>query len=297
MKKIARISMLLLSLAFVTLATVATVRPVQAYVNEPIWIPPYAFKGYENTYYYNYIVAYENGSTVAIKIPVYGSYSNYVNVTYVSMKFDWGLNLTSNYNSNPVRIDQYTTHYFDLSFTANANDATWVWAHDWIIDVEFTDQYGFNSSWTDTPGYRFVVYSQDQVQTKDLYSQYNALVNNFYPNTVEASLLKVQANAEANVANNFMQQGRFNDSATHYQQAISLIQQAIDKEGTRGAAIEDAELNATITDASANMKQADAAMLQAQAIMNQGYGYILFGLGWILIGIGVIAYGMKKPKQ
>lgn len=297
MKKISRMLVLLFSLAFVALAIMPSIRPAHAYVDTPIWVPPYAFKGYENTYYYTYIVAYTNGSTVSIKIPVYGSYSNYINVTFVSMKFDWGLNMTLNYSSNPVRINYGDTHYFDLSFMANINDAPWVWAHTWTVDVELTDSYGSKTSWTNTPGYYFVVFSQDQVDTRTLMGEYNALVGNYYPDTVEASLLKQQAISEANVAQNSMQQGNFTDSKAHYQQAISLIQQSMDSEGTRGGAFEDAELNATLTEASASMKQADAAMLQAQALMNQGYGYILSGLGWILIGVGVIVYGMRKPKQ
>jgi hypothetical protein len=287
-------SVLLFSLAFVALAIMPSIRPAQAYLQAPIWIPPYAFKGYEDTYYYTYIVAYTNGSTVPIKIPVSGSFSDGTNVTFVSMKFDWGLNVTSDYRLNPVRIDYGDTHYFDLSFMANINDASWVWAHTWTIDVRY-NYYGYNYSWTYTPGYYFVVFSQDQVDTRTLASEYNAL--NYYPNTVEARLLRQQAYSEATVAADSMQKGNFTESKAHYQQAISLIQQSMDSEGTRGGAIEDAQLNATLTEASASMKQADAAMLQAQAVMNQGYGYVLFGLGWILIGIGVIAYGMRKPKQ
>ena len=296
MKKILRMLVLLFSLAFVALAIMPSIRPAQAYVQAPIWIPPYAFKGYENTYYYTSIVAYTNGSTVPIKIPVSGDYSDGTNVTFVSMKFDWGLNVTLDYRSNPVRINYGDTHYFDLSFMANINDASWVWAHTWTIDVEY-NYYGFNNSWTYTPGNLFVVFSPDQVDTRTLAGEYNALVSSYYPNTVEARLLKQQAYSEANVAADSMQKGNFTESKAHYQQAISLIQQSMDSEGTRGEAIEDAQLNATLTEASASMRQADAAMLQAQAIMNQGYGYVLFGLGWILIGIGVIAYGMRKPKQ
>jgi len=314
---------LLFSLAFVALAIMPSIRPAQAYVQAPIWIPPYAFKGYEDTYYYTNIVAYTNGSTVPIKIPVSGSFSDGTNVTFVSMKFDWGLNVTSDYRLNPVRIDYGDMHYFDLSFMANINDASWLWAHTWTIDVRYS-YYGYNYSWTYTPGYYFVVFSQDQVDTRTLASEYNALVNGYYPNTVGARLLKQQAISEATVAVNSMEKGNFTESKAHYQQAISLIQQSMDSEGTRGGALEDAQLNVTLTEASASMKQADAAMIEASATLkeadaamieanatktqadaavmvanatlNQSYAWILFGIGVIIISIGILTYAIKKPK-
>jgi len=307
MRKIGKISTLLLTALFAAVILVPMVNQAHAYVQQWTWLPGYVYRGYDPYYdpSNNYpVIAYLNGTTANLKVPVYYDVSwmgPSANITAVSLVFDTGYNITL---STVVNATLYTTKYFDFSFTADTNTLSNLWAHTYTIYVDLQDNLGakHDDYWQPTwnnyyPYYKFVVYTQDQKDVMDSSREYNALVNGYYPNTVEARLLKQQAYSEATVAENSMQKGNFTESKAHYQQAISLIQQSIDSEGTRGGAIEDAQLNATLTDASASMKQADAAMLQAQAVMNQGYGYVLLGLGGILIGIGVIAYGMRKPKQ
>lgn len=297
MRKIGKSSVSLFSTLFAALILMPMVNPVCAGIEQRIWEPPYVFRGYDYNYYQTDIVAYLNGTTVKIKIPVYGTYSPYMNVSVVSMVFDWGLNKTLDYVDEPIKIDYGETRYFTISFTADLDEASNAWAHRYIISVEIV--YPYSTTWNAYPGYKFVVFSQDQKDVIDLYNKYEAYRNGmppYYFETTKAGLLATQATAEASQAQILWKCGNFTETKTHYQTAVNLYEQAFAFEEDKGVAMEDAELDAMTKEANATVKQADAAMLQAQASMNQVYGYVLGGLGVILIGIGTIVYGAKKPK-
>ena len=290
---------MLLTALLAALILFSTCKPAKAYIQSYIWKPgSYVYKGYDS-YYGTSIVAYLNGTTVYVTIPLYndGYYPN-INVTAVNMVFDWGLNKSCS-TTLPVKINYYETKYFDVSFTAKLSDASNSWAHTYTTYVKF-NYTGGQSTWTMGYDYKFVVYSKDQKDAMDLSREYSADSSNYPPyyfNTIKGRLLATQAGVEASQAQTFAGIGNFTAAKTHYQTAVDLYDDAFAVEEDKGVAMEDAELNATITGADAAVKQADAAMLQAQASMNQAYGYILLGLGFVLVGVGAILYGLtKKPK-
>lgn len=301
MRKMGKISLLLLSALFATLVLMPMVNPVQAHINEWVWLPPFAYKGYEGTYYDCNIVAYLNGTTASLKIPVENDmHYPEINVTAVSIVFTWGVNITKEYTQ---KIETYDTYIFEISFTADANQLPNVMAHafDVYVKYEYGSTQGERSrSWTyPSPSYRFVVMLQGQKDAMDLRDEYYSYWNSYPPyyfEAIKASLLATQAVAQASQGENLAEVGNWTQAEMHYQTAVDLYEQAFAYEEDKGVTIEDANLNATINAADAAVKEADAAMLQAQASMNQAYGYLLLGLGFVLVGIGAIVYGARKPK-
>jgi len=300
MRKIGKISTVLLTALLATLILVSTCKPAKASIESYIWKPgSYVYKDYDS-YYDTYIVAYVDGATVYVTIPVYNDlypyygYGDNINVTDVNMVFDWGLNESCS-EELPVKIDAYETKYFEVSFPADEDDASNSWAHIYTTYVKFNyTYYGSNNTatWTRSYDYKFVVWSEDQKDAMDLSCKYDAYASAYPPSyfyTIQGRLLATRAKVEASQGDTLWEVGNFTEAKTHYQEAVDLYDDAFAAEEDKGMAMEDADLNATI-------KEADAAMLQAQASMNQAYGYILLGLGFVLVGVGAILYGAKKPK-
>jgi len=299
MRKTGKISTVLLTALLATLILASTCKPAQASIQSYSWKPgTYVYKGYDS-YYGSSIVAYLDGTTVYVTIPVINDYyGSNINVTAVNMVFDWGLNKSCS-RTLPVKIDYGKTEYFDISFTADISKASNAWAHTYTTYVKYNYTYG-QGTWTMGYDYKFVVYSQSQKDVMDLSREYSAYSSNYPPynfQIIKGRLLATQAGVEASQAQTFVGIGNFTAAKTHYQTAIDLYDQAFAAEEDKGVAKEDAALNATIKEADAAVKTADAAMVEAQAVWNQAYGYILFGLGFLLIGVGAILYGLtKKPK-
>jgi len=304
MKRMGKISTVLFAALFAVMILMPMVNQAHAYVLQWMW-SDYVYKGYDN-YYGSYIIAYLNGTTVKLKVPVYNDVSwmgPSINITEVSLMFDTGWvaqNLTS-----VVNATLYETKYFDFSFAIDTNKLSNLWAHTYTIYVDLQDNGGTKYdnywviSWNYYTSYRFVVYLPEQKDVMDLSMKYSSYYNNYPPynfQTIGARMLATQAGLEATLAQNSVNLGNFTEAKTHYQTAVSKYEEAFAAEEDKGVAIEDAELNATIKEGNAAEKTADAAMLNAQGIMNQSYGYILLGLGFLLIGVGAILYGVKKPK-
>ncbi len=304
-----KISALLLSILFVAVILAPMINRVQAGVNQWTWLPGYVYRGYDPYYdpSYNYpIIAFLNGTTATLKVPVYNGESwmgPSANITAVSLVFDTGYNVTL---STVVNITLYTTKYFDISFTADTNILSNLWAHTYTIYVDMQDNSGtkYDDYWAYSwsyyyPQYKFVVYTPEQKDIMDLEAKIDEYEDNYEPEdfqTIEGRLLAVQALVESDLGYDYYMRGNFTEAQAHYETAIILYEQAFDAEESKGTAMEDAQLDAIQKEANATVKQADAAMLQAEALMNQAYGYLLLGLGFVLIGIGAIVYGLRKPK-
>jgi tetratricopeptide (TPR) repeat protein len=307
MKKTGKVSTVLLTALLATLMLVSTFKPAKASIQSFIWEPgSYVYKGYDN-YYGTYIVAYLDGSTVRVTIPIYDDlypgygYSDNINVTDVYMVFDWGLNQTCD-TDLPAKIDYGETGYFEVSFEADEGDASNAWAHTYTAYATFNYTYygtNYTNIWTQSYDYRFVVWSEDQKDALDLSRTIDTYADYYPPgyfSTIEGSLNAIDAIVEASLGDTYWAVGNFTEAKTHYQNAVDLYDDAFAAEGDKGVAMEDAQLNATKVGTEAGKKTADAAMLQAQAAMSQAYGYILLGLGFLLIGVGAILFGLKKPK-
>ncbi len=333
MRKIGKLSVILSSLLLATLISISNIEPAEAYINRFSWDPPYEFRGYDSIIYDENIIAYIDGTTASIRIPVEGEYSPYMNVTAVSIVFDTGLNETLDYTANPVKIEYEEVHSFVISFTADVSELSNEWAHDYWIYVKFN--YPFTDYWSVSwsywyPAYRFVVFTADQDEAMQLYWKYYSYRQSYPPTDfidIEARLLAIEADVEGTSGGLDMGTLDFTAAKEHFQTAVDLYEQAFTAEEVWGTQVQEAELEvfqkeadaalanaeaaqteadaalveaeATQTEADASTAEAEASMKQAEAAMKAaeaGYVWMFFGFGWILIGIGVIVYGWRKPK-
>lgn len=307
-----------LIVVFAVMILSAMVSPAEAYVEGINWLPPYVMKGYED-FYDATIVGYEEGVTVTATILVENDYwwSHTMNVSAVIINFDWDANYSSTEvnATNPYELPYGQTHIFTVEFTAPpVSDVSNMYAHEYKIIVEHVNKTGGQlTPWirarSDYPylsSYKFALFSEDQTDATDLYSEYQNLKNS-YPGyygwqNAEAQMLAVQASGDAYLGNLYYTRGDFASAETQFQSAIDLYNQAITKDGAWQTTYQEAQLNVTqiqaeaaLTEANAAMKEAEAAEMQAQAAINQSYAYIMFGLGWIIMGIGIVIYAAKKP--
>lgn len=304
------------SALILALIPLAMISPAQAYpISSFTWVPPYITRAYVSDPYYDYIVAYENGSTAKLLLPVWNDpaygYTNGLNVSKVIISFyEIGINKTLDHSASPHLIASGNYESFTVSFTADLTEfGVSTWDHKYKIIVEHVNATTgpkqlvspafilFYSSVS--PGYKFVVYSNAQVDAMDSLAKYNSYYSQYTGyswQSIEAQLNKTQAVIEKGIGDTHYQQGDYASATTQYNKSVTLWQAAIAAEGRWRTTTAEASLNGTLTTATATLKEADAAMIQANAAMTNAYGWMFIGVGWALIGIGVIIYGLRKPK-
>lgn len=286
------------------------VNPVEAGIEEIDWLPPYVMKGNEGLFYQETIVGYEDGATVTAKIQVENDYwyPYTMNVSAVIISFDCNVNYSSTEVSktNPYELAYYETYVFTVEFAPSISDISNLYAHTYKIIVEHVDKAGdplspWVSEYYYLTSYKFALFSENQTDATDLYSEYEALKNS-YPGgyyvtwqDAEAQMLAVQASGDAYLGDLYYKRGDFASAETQFQSAIDLYNQAITKDCAWRTTYQEAQLNVTQMQAEAALTGADAAMRQADAAITQSYAYIMFGIGLIIIGIGIVIYGARKP--
>ena len=294
---------------FIVLISMPTIRPAQAYVTQWTWLPPYVSK-VDGSY-----VAYRNGSTAKIVIPVYNDIVgavNGLNVSKVIVSFDWGgatSNKTLDLSASPVKINWHTTSTFTVSFTADATEAvSSSWRHTYTVYVENVNASGVKTITLSIPWdyfgssnrWMYVVYSTSQSNALDLQVQYNAYANSYpltYFTDTSAKQLAGQAQMEGTIAGNYYTSSQdYTSSNTHYQNALNLYSSALTAQASYGTKVQDANLNATLTQNLLAKAEANAALVAATAILNQSYAYMLFGIGFVIISIGLLIYLAKRPR-
>lgn len=291
---------ILFGFLIVASVSMSTISPAQADIQQFSWLPPYTYRGYESRFYGSYIVGYEHGATVTLRVPVKNDLPTYMNVTAVSLVFDTDFNVTLNYTATPVKIDYDEKHYFDVSFTANVTETSNLYAHTYTIYVRYN--FPSTDTWTAEwntwfPNYMFVVFSTEQSEAMELEDEYDTIEAYWeYFESVEGRLVAHEAEVEGNMGYDYLSRWEFANAKTHFQNGIDLWEDAFAAEEDWLTTYQEAMLNATKNEADAALTEADAAARSADASMNQFYVWILVGLGMILTGIGVIAYAFKKPK-
>jgi hypothetical protein len=316
------------SLVLTLLLALATTGPVKADINNWMWLQP-AFDGFDDFYSAN-VIAYAEGTTarLSVVVDVDGSASNEINVTAVSVVFDWGGNYTLvpspafTINSTAGQISQAA---FTVSFTVpSVSTASNMFLHAYTIYVKYNTTAGARPPFTDSDS-NFAVYSTTQTEAQNLKQTaeaYTQPTGGF--SSVEARILWEKGDAELDKGDTAYMLGAFDNARTYYGDAITFYGQAYDAETTYSedyrasqTAINTAQANyydglsdyysrtgnATLTQADASMitanaaaTEADAAVRQADAALTNAYGWMTFGVGWVLIGIGAIVYGLRKPK-
>ncbi|MCW3986364.1 MAG: hypothetical protein NWE91_08175 [Candidatus Bathyarchaeota archaeon] len=309
-----RKSAFICGLFIVALVSLSTIKVAQAYIKRSEWQPPFVWYEYDNVFHDYDIVAYSNGSTATLRIPVLNDYhSPYMNITIVRLVFDNGFKKTLNYTANPIKVDYYDTHWFEISFTADVDKFSQYTPHEYDIRVDYN--YPYTSYWSVSwssyyPAYKFAVFTADQEDVIEAKKRYDALYQSWSSfSGVEARWLARQAAIEGSMAETHLSIWDLASANTSIWNGIDLFEQAYAADIDYLTIYQDAQLNQTMTQSEALKMQADAAMteadasmleanstkVQANAAMNQSYAYLLFGLGFIIISIGVLVYAMKKP--
>lgn len=234
-------------------------------------------------YYGTSVKAYKTGTTATLLIAVTNPFGEYINVTGANLTTDWGGNYpTAGISSaSPVRINAGALGTVTISFpvpltTVASNLVT----HSYTANVNYTRRStpGMQSFSLDGTG--FAVYSADQAAAVSLMQQLGLPsafgtslcgfgTSNF--KTSEGASVCAQATQQASLGVALYSSGNFTGAKTTLQNAVSLWNQAVSVENSKGASL---ELGATLG----------------------GYGGLLLGIGAIIASIAAIIYALKRKQ-
>ena len=302
-----KISILLCSFLFATLISMLTISPAQADIDQFTWLRPYVKVGYDS-FYGTSIVGYKTGDTAKLVVHVNNdlSPSKIMNVSSVIINFDWNQNITLNYTASPVQINSGQTRVFTVSFTVpSTNTASNMWAHTYKIHVEHVNGTGYPlTPWTENwdswvgPGYKFVVFSEDQAEALELSQMISRIASNdpfkdLTFNSTVAKLAVYKAQNETSNGDALYQRGDFVEAKAHYNAALILYNAAYTAEETLGPTLDDLfirEIEARISnwEASASL----ATSFSTTSIL-LGSAVVLFGVGYIIKQFGTL----RRPKE
>ena len=316
------------SLVLTLLLALSMTRAVKADINDGdgIWLGP-TFSGFDD-FYGASVIAYTEGATARVAVIVDRGGSggaSEINVTAVSVVFDWGGNYTLVLSPVFTVNDTISTAAFTVSFTVpSTSTASNMFLHTYTIYVKYNTTLGAAPPFTGGDN-DFAVYSTAQAsaqtlkQTADSYSEPSGGFTSH-----EARILWEKGDAELTKGDTSYMLGAFSSAATYYQNAITFYGQAYASETVFDQDYRESQINntnaqadyytglsdyyskqgdAAVKSANASMIQADAAVTEADAAVRQAdaaltnaYGWMSIGIGWVLIGIGAIIYGLRKPK-
>jgi len=314
------------SLVIAMLLALFAMRPAQADINKHMWLEP-AFYGFDS-FYSAPITAYAEGAAAKLAVTVDRDGApviTQVNITAISVVFDWGGNYTSVPSTAFTLDDTIPQAAFTVTFTVPSTTvASNFFLHTYRIYVKYNTTSGAGT-FPIVSGDSIAVYSTTQAEAqmlKQTANSYSLPAGGF--SSADATILWEKANAEVSNGDTYYMLGAFAGAKTSYEGAITFYEQAYTAETTYSqdyrtsqtnynnalanatskeadAAMMEAEArsveaNATKTEADAAMTQAEAALKATDAALTNAYGWLSFGIGWILIGIGVIVYGLRRPK-
>ena len=272
---------LLLSV-FVSLSMLNQVH-AQLFTPTPTWAG-YKFSGFDS-FYNAIVVAYEAGSTAVLYVNVENDYGSQINVSAVGISLNWGdtFNSTQANKTNPVALKKDEYRIFTITFTvpSTANVSN-LFRWDYKIYMEHINA----TEAVYTPYIRtrtelglpyFVVYSADQAKCRQMATTIAGISAPTW-NSTKAEILWTKALNETSVAENYYNSGEFSNAATHYENALSLIDRAFTAKETKGTSLEDAQI----------------ALLQAQVKWFEGWGNFFNGLSnmWTLIGVALVLFAL-----
>jgi len=319
-------AIVLSSIVLILLLAFSMTDPAQANINDWMWLEP-TFNGWD-AFYSASVTAYSEDATAKLVVLVDrdgAPVMTQVNITAISVVFDWGGNYTLVPSSAFTLDDTVTQAAFTVTFTVpSTTTASNMFLHTYKIYVKYNTTGGAGTFPTGT-GDSFAVYSATQAeaqtlkQTAEAYSQPTGGFS-----SAEAKILWAKGDAELDKGDTSYMLGAFDSAKTYYQNAITFYGQAYTAETTYSqdyrtsqtginnaqanyydgladyysktgdAAVKQA--NASLTEANAAITEAEAALRQADAALTNAYGWMSIGVGWVLIGIGAIIYGLRKPK-
>lgn len=299
------------------LAMSSLTNQAHADINQWRWLEP-TFTG-TDSFYSASVTAYTEGSTAKVSVLVERApLITQVNITAVSVVFDWGENYTL--VVSPVYVLDATIPQaaFTVSFTVPPIAiASNMFLHTFSIYVKYVTTSG-SGTFPVAGGDSFAVYTTAQADAqalKQTASSYSLPIGGF--SSVEARILWEQGGAEVTKGDTSYMLGNFAGAKTEYQNAINDYAQAYVAETAYSQDYRESQTSqnnayadyyhasadysnktaeAALTSANAAVTQADAASKQADAALTNAYGWMAIGIGWILIGVGAIVYGLRRPK-
>ena len=306
MRGLRRSIAMLLCLALVSAISMALTVPVRAAVTVAEWRPPYV--DLDGT------VVYKEGSTATALIGIINDVSPEImmNVSKVVLEFyTLRLNRTLDMSASPrqLRHDEYGA--FTLSFTADAAAFYPGLSYDFNLIIEWVNAttgpqrivgyWEYPAWWIGME--RFEVYPASQVDAIDSlqkYRSYYSYYSSYYWQSMAAREKSTQAVVEKGLGDTYYDRGDYANALTKYNLANTLWEEAVAAEKTWRTVMENADLNVSVTEASASLMLANAARVEADAAMTNANGWFFIGigfaLGFSLIGVGAVVYAIRKPK-
>ncbi len=283
-RKAFTITATLLLSVFVSLSMTDQVN-AQAFDPDPVWAG-YLHKG-DDDFYGTGVVAYEAGSTAVLYVSVRNTgLGKQMNVSAVGISLNWGdtFNSTQANKTNLVELKDGEYRIFTITFkvpsVANVSN---LFRWDYTIYLEHLNasdaaypRYNRTRSELDLP--YFVVYSADQAKCRQMATTISQ-VTDLYPwNSTKAKILWAKHENETKVAKSYYDSGDFSNAATHYENALSLIDGAFTAEETKGTRWEDAQI----------------MLLEAQVKWYEGLSNFYNGLSnmWTLIGVALVLFAL-----
>jgi hypothetical protein len=276
--------MLLLS-AFASLPMLKHVKAVP--LRDAAWVG-YALRGFD-PFYQEYVVAYEEGSTAILHVSVTHDDDTYLNtllnVSAVGISLNWGdtFNSTQASKTNPVALEWHESRIFTITFEVpSVVDVSNLFMWDYKVFIEHVNATGtpyepYVYTRAELDMYYFVVYSKDQAKSRKIANTIMGKTPMDW-NSTEAGILWRKAQNETSVAENHYRLGDFSNALVHFENALSLINQAFTTEGIRGTSRENAEI----------------MLLEAQVKWYEGWANFFNGLSnmWTLIGIALVLFAL-----
>lgn len=309
-------------LVFAMLLALSSLSPAKGNINTPsIWLEP-TFKGFDD-FYDGSVTAYMEGATARLGVNVDrdGAGASQVNITAVSVVFDWGGNYTLVVSPVFTLNDTIPVTAFTVTFTVPSTAmASNLFVHSYTVYVKYVTGGG-SSTFTESSD-SFAVYSATQANAQTLNQQVDVFPGSWSFNSSDARVLWEQAKNAVAAGDTYYTNGDFTNAVSSYQSSLDLFTQAFDAEKAYQTATSTAyntalsnyyttlannagiEANATktqadaaILEAGAHQTEANAALKQVDAALTNAYGWMAIGIGWILIGVGAIVYGLRRPKM
>ncbi|HVH14712.1 MAG TPA: hypothetical protein VNA15_03215 [Candidatus Angelobacter sp.] len=263
------------------LALLAPLAHAQPFPVNPLWTGTY-FKG-TDPYYGTTVSGYKQGTTATLVLAITNTFGQYINVTGANLIMDWGTNYptTGISSTSPVRINANTQGTVTISFTVPTS-VTNIVIHSFTGNVNYTRTGIPGTQQLPFDGTNFAAYSSDQATDISLMQQLGLTTftlsgislcglggSSF--KTAEGSSLCLQASQQAALGQALYSSGNFTGSKPYMQNAVSLWNQALTAENTKGASIE-------------------------QGATLGGYGGLLLGIGAIIGSVAAIIYAFKRRE-
>jgi hypothetical protein len=280
------------------------IAPAKAGINIGMWQPPYV--DIDGT------VTYKDGATASALIVIVNDAVPLMNVSKITFNFyTLGMNRSLDMSSAPHQLQHDQVAAFTVSFTADVAAFYQGSSYTFNVIVEWvnatTGPMRNVGSWTysrTSLGMElFRVYPAAQVDAIDSLQKYNSYYNFYFFYDWQSVIAQEKANQaviEKGLGDTSYNRGNYASALTSYDNANALWVEAVTAEGTWRTRADEADLNVSLTQSSANMRMADAAYLQASAAMTNANGWFFMGIGFAigfsLIGIGAVIYALRKPK-